>query len=257
MDKLIVFTKDRIQAKNLATSWDEKFDLKVSIHRDHVSLAKEFLEDPNLVVAVIGLDTQRDIHSLLAPLVARELLAKVRQANEEIYEAGVDSWGVQQIMKLGGKPKADGRLKEEYSPVKFYDFMHLGVSPCDVYLRLGSENFVKFINGGDLYSTEVLEKFMRKGVDTFYVSTGDLKAFNADLASSLKNEFEYARGNGKMSESIAGIEWINASLYQTGLDAAAIDVAVRVIHQVLDQLKCKPELHKKLSDFFSRTILRR
>lgn len=64
-------------------------------------------------------------------------------------------------------------------------------SPCDLYLNLSDEKYVKFINANDFYDEEVVLKYIFKKIMNFYINENDLDDFNAHFNDTLKINLEH------------------------------------------------------------------
>lgn len=79
-----------------------------------------------------------------------------------------------------------------YVPISIKLLFIVGELPCDIYLKINDEKYLKSHNAEDFFKTDDFDKYKEKGVDVFYVkSNGDdkdlLNVINATLGKILNS----------------------------------------------------------------------
>ena len=73
----------------------------------------------------------------------------------------------QSISELSKFVRSDSR--SQYTSIKAVELLALKTSPCDVFIKLGDEKYVKVFNSFDPFDATFFEKYKVKGVRSFFV----------------------------------------------------------------------------------------
>ncbi len=79
-------------------------------------------------------------------------------------------------------------MSSTYLKLPIEKIQKLSVAPCDFYLKITEQNFVKIINANDLYEESLLLKKMKSGVNEFYIRQEDELILQQDLSQFMQLE---------------------------------------------------------------------
>jgi response regulator RpfG family c-di-GMP phosphodiesterase len=77
----------------------------------------------------------------------------------------------------------------EYKRVKIVYFLRFNKVLCDVYIKLGSDKFVKIINKDHIYTKEDIDKYIKKNQKHLYILQQDFDKFTSEYITTPFLEF--------------------------------------------------------------------
>jgi len=128
--------------------------------------------------------------------------------------------------------KGNWLTKAEYghSRVKITNFLKFNVLPCDAFIRIGDLKFVKLINKEDMYTTEVIKKYIQKGVDSLYVAQEDYPVLANTGIRSLISLYDRRGDEGGQGDlQLSSLEQIHTSLQDIGLTKESAELTKKTI----------------------------
>ncbi len=132
--------------------------------------------------------------------------------------------------------------ESKFCAMKRSELQAAGIAPCDIYIRLGSEKYVKVLKANDQFSNEFFSRFKEKGVGTFYVTNEELhtnftKFFPPVLVNkkAFATEQEYAVGSAVALQGL---------VQEFGISEDVIETTATVVEETFSILE-----KNKLSSF--------
>ena len=129
-------------------------------------------------------------------------------------------------------------------------FLRFNKAPCDVYLRLAEEKYVKIVNSGAIIILETVQKYYEKGVTELFVSNDDYYNFSDALVDIMTS-------TGKITETLptdrviqnlqTGYKVFKAQLQDIGLSPQVVDLAHATVENTVSLLRRHPQLDDLLS----------
>ncbi|MBI2522421.1 MAG: HD domain-containing protein [Bdellovibrio sp.] len=117
-----------------------------------------------------------------------------------------------------------------HNKVKIQNFLKFNSLPCDVFIRLNDMKFVKLLNANDMYTTEVIQKYIDKDVRELYVHQEDYPVLaNTGLQNLIslydrKSEFQSIQ-----ELNLESLENIHRAIQEIGLSTEAVTLTTKTI----------------------------
>jgi HD-GYP domain-containing protein (c-di-GMP phosphodiesterase class II) len=200
---------------------------------------------------------------LLKPCPPEEFLEKVMWCLDDEHDKN----------KIYSK---DSKNIDEKMPVSSDVFLKINTIPCDVYVKLGAEKYVKIINKNELFLTEIILRLIAKGVESFFINKSELSNYSESIVQNLYSILK--RKKIKIDEAAQSqttnkaLQIIKNSLIKCGFSNTIIAVTEEVVNIQVDMIKRSPELsgfmekfqlfrkmnteHSRLVSFFTVAILK-
>jgi response regulator RpfG family c-di-GMP phosphodiesterase len=142
---------------------------------------------------------------------------------------------------------------DEKVPVNSEVFLKINSIPCDVYVQLSADKYIKIINNDALFSTDIIIKLIAKGVKHFYINKSEISAYSESIAhtvfSLLKTKTSKMDEASKSQLTGKALELVKSNLLKCGFSKAIMDVTEEVINLQVDMIKASPELSKFMDKF--------
>ncbi len=142
--------------------------------------------------------------------------------------------------------KTSQQLISEYILIKFSILRKINNTPCDLYIRLGSDKFVKIVNKDEKIHGFLLDKYESKNVEEFYTRKIDFYAHSDSFFSSSLPNVSNTESSGEYYSQSTQI--INDIFNEVGISKGVIDLADELIKNSLVESK-DPELENLLNKF--------
>jgi hypothetical protein len=137
--------------------------------------------------------------------------------------------------------------KEEYIPITF-NYLKVGTSlPCDIYLKLGSDKYLKVQHKDSKIDDEFIKKYRNRNISHIYVTTEDypdFHKFNFQKTQIFKDKKE------EIAISVNAIEALHNYVNDLGFDPKVINMTSKIHGNLKEQFKDNKfmtELLKRLS----------
>lgn len=142
---------------------------------------------------------------------------------------------------------------DERIPVNCSVFLKINSIPCDVYVKLSEDKFVKIINSNEVFSTEIILRLLSKGVTHFYVFKSELSRYGETIAHSLyltlKRKAKRMSDTEKSQLTGKALSIIRNNLLQCGFNKSILSATEEVVNLQVDMIKRDPELSKFVEKF--------
>ncbi len=117
-----------------------------------------------------------------------------------------------------------------HSKVKINNFLKFNTLPCDAFIRLGDTKFVKLINADDMYTTEVIRKYMQKNVEHLYVHQEDYPALANIGIQTLISLYDRKTETTSLQQlNLEALENIHHAIHEIGLTKEAAELTKKTI----------------------------
>jgi response regulator RpfG family c-di-GMP phosphodiesterase len=162
------------------------------------------------------------------PLKVAELIEKHQKG-----KSGADTW----------EPKC-AHKDIDFVRVKIERLFKSNDAACDYFIRLSAKKYVKVINKDDLYDSDLLEKYMNKGLKYFYNSEEDFSRVSEETIKVLTRDLQ----NDNLSEADAltsqceALDYIGSSVSRMGISSAALDLGKKVASSSMNVIKKSEKL---------------
>lgn len=115
--------------------------------------------------------------------------------------------------------------KVEYVPIEINNFYKNGILPCDIFLKLGAQKFIRIAYENDNITIDFLKKYQEKKIDFFYIKNNDFKL----------------HGNTIFSERL-----IDSSLYQNKVEE--LSKKTELLHEILSNFGVNKFILKQVDE---------
>jgi HD-GYP domain-containing protein (c-di-GMP phosphodiesterase class II) len=146
---------------------------------------------------------------------------------------------IETVSQLLLPTKAPRKQFPDYCKVATFRFSHTNNLPCDVFLKLSDEKFVKIINKDDLYDVEIINKYENKGCRYFYVPGNDFESFSKNYGASLSRALakKSMPAEHRISGEQDGIALIHDQIINMGITTEVMSTVDVVVTSSIHQLR--------------------
>lgn len=130
---------------------------------------------------------------------------------------------------------SSGQLIQEYVPIKLTIFRKINITPCDVYVKLGAEKYVKILNNKDEIQTFFLDRYERRDVHQFYIRKIDFyrcadRLFSHTLpqAQNFESKVDYYSQSQQVIKDI---------VFEIGINENVVALADELVESAVTDLK--------------------
>ncbi len=124
-------------------------------------------------------------------------------------------------------------------------FRKAQVPPCDIYLKMSDEKYLKISNAHEEITEDFLEKYVKKGVDYFYVTASDFQLFSKYYNDLVKNQLQQNNLiEEKVDYQLQGFESIQDYVQNIGLDGNVVETMNIVTKSSVEVMRNNPDLFK-------------
>ena len=144
-------------------------------------------------------------------------------------------------------------LSDGYVPTSLTDFVLTPKSFFNIFIKLGSNKFIKVLNSGDALNQELLQTYANKGVTHLFISTEEHKKyirFCEELSKKILNN-PNASSMKKMNNVLNLGSNIAQSFIHSGISQEKLDSANTFLNQsvgLIKNMRLKNESLKKFID---------
>lgn len=131
--------------------------------------------------------------------------------------------------------QANDQLIEEYLPVKLSILRKIKTTPCDVYIKLGSEKYIKIINQSEEIQPFFLDRYEAKSVEQFYIRKIDFYRCSDELFSNTMpkaENFEVKADYYSQSNQV-----IMSIISEIGINENVVKLADELVESAVSELK--------------------
>lgn len=177
---------------------------------------------------------------LLKPASAAELTEKIEWCLE----------GEDDLLKIYNSP---AKNNDERIEIRSDTFLKINSIPCDIYLKLSNQKFIKIINKNDIFESILIQKLIMKGVTHFYINRSELSAYGTSILNTfyglLKSKKHKGDEHSKSQMTNKAIDILKNNLVKCGFNPAILRVADEVASMQVEMIKGTPELNKYLEKY--------
>lgn len=155
--------------------------------------------------------------------------------------------------RKGQKPEEEvSMVDENFTAVKITEFYSLKAVLFDVYIKLNSGRYIKFLHAGDEFSKERLDKYKNeKGVEYLYFHVKDRKKYvkyNDHLAKKMvKNDKLDSKNKINMLKNVT--EKFMEESFSEGLKPVIVEQGRLICETVYSLIESNDDLYKHLRDY--------
>jgi response regulator RpfG family c-di-GMP phosphodiesterase len=235
----------------------EKFDLIISDYKlANISGADifEFVSGQMLGIPFIilsGLDCSSDpkFKNFFDSHVRNALLLKPVSIGELTEKIEWCVGGENDLLKIYNKAAQNN---DEKVPMRSDAFMKINSVPCDIYLKLRDEKFIKIINQGELFEGRLIHKLIMKGVTHFYINRSELSSYGESVNSTIHFALKAKKNKSEVQKSQLtnkAIEILKNNLLKCGFNSGALKVAEEIVKIQIEMIESSTELDSYLAKF--------
>ena len=126
---------------------------------------------------------------------------------------------------------------------------------CDLFIRLSEIKFVKIIKRDEMYSKEILDKYLQKGVRYVWIKEKDFENFTNDYSDSIKLllESEKLTDKDRIESELNGTSAIHNMVLKLGIEEHVVSAINSVVNSGIRAIK----KNGNLFTFLKRAIKRK
>lgn len=94
------------------------------------------------------------------------------------------------IVDVAAKAMTRNLISQGFVPIRISILRKWGMTPCDLYMKLSEERFVKVINGDEYFSDSENNRFETKGLTLLYLTKSDSEKFLISLDDFIDSSME-------------------------------------------------------------------
>lgn len=246
MERVIIFGGAKGHQTFLRLVLEEKYAIRVSSVSDPVSFERELSFESRARFAIV-LEHQLMSEQQRLKYEEQGTTFVVRRPGQSLLEFEMI------CSKVLDDPfrQTPEATAGDYIGIAYYDFQLLSVAPCDVFVRLGQDHYVKVINADEIYTRDIVERFRMRDQQTFYILRQDFGLFREELLSLALNNCQSGRQDSQLAYCGVALNCLHQTLIAMGFDPFFAELAHSLSKQLLDQLKQDAKNHFVLKEFFA------
>lgn len=133
-------------------------------------------------------------------------------------------------------------------------FLKLNIVPCDVFLKINEDKFIKVINKKEIFELALIQKLILKGVMSFYVNRSELSSYSNSVVSSLTSILKVKKlkkDNEIMKSQLnsKAIDLLKNNLIKCGFSDVLLEATDEVVDLQLELIKSSKELTEFIEKF--------
>ncbi|MGB0455145.1 MAG: HD domain-containing phosphohydrolase [Bacteriovoracaceae bacterium] len=189
---------------------------------------------------------------------------KLNQIHEKI--GGKEDWNFDEQHNSKIKVKSDKKenpsqeirksfeKNEENQKTKWVQFesrklLPIRTSPCDLYIQLGKEKFVKICHENDPIATDFLMKYIDKGMKFILVEETDAEKVRTAISDLLLGALaKNLESNVAQMGQLVAYDFVNSQMAQMGMNQTTVKLAQKTVQSVLDTIERAPSLWRILEN---------
>lgn len=162
------------------------------------------------------------------------------------------------INKVFDSSDSDPEKSSDYVKVNPERFMRLNQikDTFNVYIRLSQKKYVKIINEGESETFDVIEKYIKKGIDFIYLEKDKYSIFEQASIEALFDKFEKIKDNGTEEEQVEtvldSIDSIQDYVKNLGVNERTLELIDKVISSTEEMISKASKLDELLKLLQSR-----
>lgn len=131
-------------------------------------------------------------------------------------------------------------------------FLRMNIIPCDVFLKLNDEKFVKVINKKEIFESTLIQKLILKGINMLYVNRSELSNYSESVVTSLTGLLKIKKLKGdeiqKSQLNTKAINLLKGNLLKCGFSEPLMEAADEIVELQLQLINST----KEFSDFLEK-----
>lgn len=145
---------------------------------------------------------------------------------------------------------------ENYTPIKIRILSQLNTVPCDIYLKLSSDNYVKIINQNDKFNREDIERYVSKKVDFLHIPNNSYQSFVNYCIDSMNKELLEVNNNNNNNNNndpektiylqMDAHEVLRNQLTTIGINPATIALSKNIVDSTIKMVESTSTLQELL-----------
>ncbi|MCB9061339.1 MAG: response regulator [Halobacteriovoraceae bacterium] len=144
---------------------------------------------------------------------------------------------------------------ERWSEVSVDTVLKSNNVPCDVYIRINSEKFIKIIDANTMYASEIVLKYKNKGARTLFIKRENLLDFVDNISRDVLKILEVREGlddTQNVQNANLGLSTLKENLLSCGLSKSSIDLAQECIDISLELVKKNENILNKVAKILDK-----
>jgi response regulator RpfG family c-di-GMP phosphodiesterase len=139
-----------------------------------------------------------------------------------------------------------------YCRVRISLFSLFNGVPTDVFLKISDKKYIKVINKDDLYSSDTIEKYLKKKISYLYIEKQYFKILLDEFQNLLKSTMETKNADGTFEVEIETkvIELIHSTVKEMGVSEQVVKMTDTINRQSVKMI----ESNKSLKGLFSKLM---
>lgn len=249
MNKVIVLGPESTRLKIIKLDLEERFEVEVITFNTDVEALRLLVTEENKVKGLIVLNDYNyhqnfklNHNEKILPPIFFELAESGKEKRKQLNDF---------LTNVGLAP-ATQDIKNGFMNINFYEFMTFNLSPCDIYIRIGSNNYIKIINKDEIYTKELLDSYRSKQITKLFIRNNDLNTFNKNLYDYIHDNLKKSNNiTNRLTACIAGLEFVEQGMTNLGIGQKHIEIALETVDEVLKSIGQHPEIYKRVHNFLS------
>lgn len=163
-----------------------------------------------------------------------------RPINEKVFKTVLES-SLADTNKITGNfynPNGFNTSPTEYTPVRIRNFTRFNSLPCEVFIKLSEDKFLKLINANDIYSSEVINKYIEKKVAFLFVRSNDYQVLaDTGIRTLLELYDRKPKGEDIQKLQLMAIEDLHHKIAEFNVDQEVVQLTKKTVETSIDVIK--------------------
>lgn len=144
-------------------------------------------------------------------------------------------------------------IRPAYFKISHIRFRRMDHPPCDIYLKLSNDKYVKIFNANEEINQDFIDKYSGKGVDCFYVQQQSFAKFSRYYDEQLKIKlFEAKLPEEILDTQLQIFKNIQDHIQNVGFDVNVITTMNVVTQSTIEMIKSKPDLYRLIENMMTK-----
>lgn len=140
-------------------------------------------------------------------------------------------------------PDALPDISSPYCRLCHSRFRLLEKCPSEIFLKLSEVKYVKIINAGESISESLIDHYLEKGIESYYIHRTDFPLFTKEYNRLLEEKITEKHSQGKDAEiHLRAFEGVQDHIHNLGIDPVAIETITHISEKTISTLRKDPKL---------------